>query len=100
MLVSMNGGREPLWSKDGLTIFYSNAGAYLAAAVALSGTPTVARRDTVATGTYASWRFHPLYDVAPDGKHLLLLEPSQKDVPATVILNWGNAFAARVGAAK
>lgn len=100
MLVSMNGGREPLWSRDGQTIFYSNAGAYLAAAVTLSGTPTVARRDTVATGPYASWRFHPLYDVAPDGKHLLVLEPSQKDVPATVILNWGNAFAARVGAAK
>jgi serine/threonine-protein kinase len=99
-LVSLNGGREPLWSKDGRTIFYSNDGAYLATAVALSGTPTVSRRDTVATGSYASWRFHPLYDVAPDGKHLLLLEPSQKDVPVTVILNWGNAFAARVGATK
>jgi len=99
-LVSMNGGREPLWSRDGRTIFYSNAGAYLAAAITLSGSPSVARRDTVATGTYASWRFHPLYDVAPDGKHLLVLEPSQKDVPATVILNWGNAFAARVGSAK
>ena len=33
-------------------------------------------------------------------EHLLVLEPSQKDVPATVILNWGNAFAARVSATK
>ncbi len=99
-LVSVNGGREPLWSKDGRTIFYSNDGSYIAAAIALSGTPAVSRRDTVASGSYASMRFHPLYDVAPDGKHLLLLEPSQKDVPATVILNWGSAFAARVGTAK
>ena len=99
-LVSQNGGREPLWSKDGRTIFYSNAWAYLAAAVTLSPSPSVARRDTVATGSYASWRFHPLYDIAPDGKHLLVLEPSQKDVPATVILNWGSAFAARVGASR
>ena len=99
-LVSLNGGREPLWSRDGRTIFYSNAGAYLAAAITLSASPSVARRDTVATGPYASWRFHPLYDLAPDGKHLLVLEPSQIDVPATVILNWGSAFAARVASSK
>ena len=99
-LVSLNGGREPLWSRDGRTIFYSSGRTYLAAAITLSGSPSVARRDTVAIGSYASWRFHPLYDVAPDGKRLLVLEPSQKDIPATVILNWGNAFAARVGAAK
>jgi Tol biopolymer transport system component len=97
VLVSVNGGREPLWSREGRTIFYSSGGAWLAAAIALSPAPAVSRRDTVATGSYASWRFHPLYDVAPDGKHLLLLEPSQRDVPATVILNWANAFAARLG---
>ncbi|MEO5902384.1 MAG: hypothetical protein ABIQ55_00045 [Gemmatimonadaceae bacterium] len=89
-----------LWSRDGRTIFYSANGAYLAASVALSAAPSVSRRDTVAKGNYASMRFHPLYDVAPDGKHLLLLEPSQSDVPATVILNWGSAFAARVAPAK
>jgi Tol biopolymer transport system component len=101
VLVSINGGREPLWSRDGRTIFYSNSGgAYVAAAVTLSPAPGVTRRDTVATGSYATWRFHPLYDVAPDGKHLLVLEASQKEVPATVILNWTNALAARLGAAK
>jgi hypothetical protein len=68
--------------------------------IALFATPAVTDRDTVATGPHASWRFHPLYDVAPDGKHLLLLEPSQRNVPATVILNWANAFAARLGRAK
>jgi serine/threonine protein kinase/Tol biopolymer transport system component len=97
VLVSVNGGREPLWSRDGRTIFYSSGGAYIAAAMAQSAAPTVTRRDTVATGSYSTWRFHPLYDIAPDGKHLLLLEPSQRDVPATVILNWAKAFAARVG---
>ncbi|MEP6508768.1 MAG: protein kinase, partial [Gemmatimonadales bacterium] len=99
-LISVNGGREPLWSRDGRTIFYSANGAYLAAAVALSAAPSVSTRDTVAKGNYASMRFHPQYDVAPDGRHLLLLEPSQSDVPATVILNWASAFAARVAATK
>lgn len=95
-LVSLNGGREPLWSRDGRTIFYSSGGAHIAAAITLTPSPAVTRRDTVATGSFASWRFHPLYDVAPDGKHLLVLETSQKDVPATVILNWASAFATRV----
>ncbi|MEP6704672.1 MAG: hypothetical protein ABJB34_07695, partial [Acidobacteriota bacterium] len=99
-LISVNGGREPLWAKDGRMIFYSANGAYLAASVTLSATPLVSRRDTVAKGNYASMRFHPLYDIAPDGKHLLVLEPSQTDVPATVILNWASAFAARVAATK
>jgi tetratricopeptide (TPR) repeat protein len=71
------------------------AGARRLVSVAL-GASSVTRRDTVATGSYASWRFHPLYDVAPDGKHLLVLELSEKDVPATVILNWASAFAARL----
>ncbi|MEP7065332.1 MAG: protein kinase [Gemmatimonadota bacterium] len=99
-LVSQNGGREPLWSHDGREIFYSSHGAYIAAALTISATPAVAYRDTVASGTYASWRFHPLYDIAPDGKHLLVLEPNQKEVPATVILNWGSAFGARVAQTK
>jgi Tol biopolymer transport system component len=99
-LVSQNGGREPLWSRDGRTIFYSSAGVYVAAGVALSPTPAVTHRDTVATGAYASWRFHPLYDIAPDGKHLLVLESSQKDVPVTIILNWASGFLSRLEKVK
>jgi serine/threonine-protein kinase len=99
-LVSANGGREPLWSRDGRAIFYSSNDARIAASVTLSPSPLVSRRDTVATGHYASMRFHPLYDIAPDGRHLLVLEPSQQDVAVTVILNWGKALAARLGAAK
>ena len=99
-LVSVNGGREPLWSRDGRAIFYSNDGRYIAAAITLLGTPEVTHRDTVVTGSYASWRFHPLYDIAPDGKHLLVLEATEKDVPATVILNWASAFAARLAPEK
>ena len=99
-LVSSNGGREPLWSRDGRTIFYSAASVYVAAKVTFAPTPGIVRQDTVAKGVYASWRLHPLYDIAPDGKHLLVLEPSQKDVPATVILNWAGAFAARLPAAR
>ena len=97
MLVSTNGGREPLWSRDGKIIYYASGDAHVAASVTLSPSPSVTRRDTVTKGIYASWRFHPLYDVAPDGKHLLVLEPTQKDVPATIILNWAGALAARLG---
>jgi serine/threonine-protein kinase len=97
VLVSFNGGREPLWSRDGRSVFYSSGEAHVSATIALSGTPAVTRRDTVLTGSYASWRFHPLYDLAPDGRHLLVLEASQKDIPATIILNWAGALAARLG---
>ncbi len=99
-LVSMGGGREPLWSRDGRKIYYSSAGVYVAAEVALSAASAIVRRDTVLKGSYASWRFHPLYDIAPDGKRLLVLEGSQKDVPATIILNWGAAFAAKLKATR
>ena len=67
-LVSSSGGREPIWSRDGRSIVYSSGGAHVAAAITLTAAPVVTRRDTVATGSYAS--AISSYDIAPDGKHL------------------------------
>ena len=100
VLVSVGGGREPIWSRDGRSIIYRSGEAYVSAAITLSSPPMVTKRDTVLTGAYTSWRFHPAYDIAPDGKHLLVLEPSLKDVRMTVVLNWASALAARLGPVK
>ena len=98
-LVSSGGGEEPVWSRDGRRIFYRSADAVVAASVSLAGNPAVTARDTIVTGPFLSSRFHPMYDVAPDGKRLLMLQGAATPV-LTVVLNWADGLAAIVGAKK
>ena len=95
-LVSTDGGREPLWSRDGKLIFYRRDEVIFRATMALGSEALVTRRDTVVKGTYATTRFHPQYDVAPDGR-LLVLESVERGMSATIVLNWGGALLARLG---
>ncbi len=97
VLVSTGGGDEPLWSRDGRRIYYLSGTDVMSAAISLSATPLVTSRDTVALGGYLTMRFHANYDLSPDGKSLLMLEPVSKDVQPTIILNWTAALAARLG---
>jgi len=95
-LVSTDGGREPLWSRDGKRVFFRRDEIIFAATVTLGSEAVVTRRDTAAAGSYSTTRFHPQYDVAPDGR-LLVLERFQPVMSATIVLNWGAALAARLG---
>ena len=77
--------------------FYRNLDNVMSAAITLNGTPVVRGRDTVVSGPCLSKRFHANYDVARDGNRLLMLEPSVKGVQPTIVLNWAQALAARLG---
>jgi Tol biopolymer transport system component len=74
--VSDNGGEQPLWSRDGKAVYYvTNRGRLLVrATIDVTGDPRVVRRDTVVAGgfelTYQDG--HPTYDVAADGRLLLV----------------------------
>lgn len=57
-------------------------------------------RNTIVADDILSNPFHPVYDVAPDGKPLLLLDgdPSQRQL--TVLLNWTRTLEARLATKK
>jgi serine/threonine-protein kinase len=95
--ISVQGGRQPLWSRDGRELFYRDfTGAVMAASVTRSPTfvPGEVKRlldaaAYVGSGSFGSAR---TYDISPDGTRFLLikrLDPTDKAPPSlVVVLNW------------
>ena len=73
--VSVGGGREPLWSRDGRELFYLAGNGDLVAVpirtetVFAAGTPTV----LFSGSGYRISTFHRQYDVTPDGERFLFI---------------------------
>ena len=88
--VTDQGGAAPLWSPDGKRIYYLNANKIFAATVQLEPAFAVlSRQELFAAGPYSlSSPVHAPWDIAPDGKHLLLLRPLQADNGLVVVHNW------------
>lgn len=90
--VSFAGGLHPRWNGDGTELFFlAPGGAMMAAKVALLPALVVAPpaklfsmfKADIAQGLYAP------YDVSPDGKKFLVIEPVQSaPVPLTILQNW------------
>jgi hypothetical protein len=82
--VSLLGGTEPAWSRDGHELFYRSGDSLMAATVALSPTFVVTGHRRLFTGTYLSSETFREYDVAPDGQHLVMVRggPAQSTLIA------------------
>jgi Tol biopolymer transport system component len=88
--VTDEGGIAPLWSPDGKRIYYANANRIFAATVRTAPTFAVLSRQVMFSGHEYSLSspVHAPWDVAPDGRHLLLLRPTQTDNNLVVVHNW------------
>jgi hypothetical protein len=87
--VSVNGGTEPVWSREGATLNYRVAGFALSAQV--EGSPLrVGRRDTLFADSYMRVRSAGRdWDVLPGGKEFLVMKVVQADRGGVmVVLNW------------
>ena len=91
VLVSIQGGREPVWSRDGRELFYRNGDQLIAVPVMLRPTFRASKPQVLFERPY--WRFGFLrnYDVTADGGRFLFLKESEQAATATrieVVLNW------------
>lgn len=91
--VSSGGGDRPRWSRDGRQIFYRRRNSMMAVRVATSPSFDVAGPRVLFEGEFeAGGSVVPNYDIAPDGRRLLMIEPSQDAEPTpsrlVVIENW------------
>ncbi len=85
--ISLRGGNEPVWSRDGRRIFYRAEGKFRVAEVSASPTfRVVSRHDFMVDGYLTSPAPHANYDVAPDGKSLLVLKGEAADL--LVVHGW------------
>jgi Tol biopolymer transport system component len=98
--VSEGNGARPLWSRDGSRLYYGytesadGRGALVAAQLKTIGNSVeVVKRDRVVALPQAG-----LFDVAPDGKHVLTLQQSDSRVQLVVTTNWIPQLRARLAA--
>ena len=92
--VSVGGGKQPLWSRDGRELFYRDfAGNLFSVPVTRNATFTPGRpqkildnRSYLGSGRSLAAR---TYDVSPDGRRFLLLKAQSSDTTSFVIVvNW------------
>ncbi|HUQ18373.1 MAG TPA: hypothetical protein VM099_02065, partial [Gemmatimonadaceae bacterium] len=97
--VSINGGREPVWSRDGKRLFYRDDQDLIAVSVSTSGPFTIISRAKLFQDTFLRAPFHANYDVAPDGSHFLFLKATEEP-QLIVVTNWLDEVRARLKAKK
>jgi serine/threonine-protein kinase len=98
--ISVGGGSEPMWSRDGNLIYYRSGAALLAARVSHSSGFSVLGRDTVIrTDPTRAGQSSPLssvvlgyfggaYQPFRDGKRILAIESDRNDYQLVVSPNW------------
>ena len=99
--ISAGGGTEPVWSRDGGELFYRNGSAMTTVRIDVDGDRlTPAAPERLFDGPYAldpvTGR-NPNYDVAPDGRFLMVRTvPGATDVDSvTVVLDWARELMER-----
>jgi hypothetical protein len=87
--VSQEGGTEPVWAPDGRTLYYrSRTGARLHAVPVTTGSVPQFGAPVVTTGHWVPGPpYGRMFDVAPDGRGLLLLAAQTLGRELKVVLN-------------
>jgi len=88
--ISTDGGREPVWSRDGRELFYRHGGAMVAAPVRTERPLAPGRPIRLFEDRYATeYLGRSNYDVGPDGRFLMVeVEEGSERARLDVILNW------------
>ncbi|MGB5816060.1 MAG: protein kinase [Thermoanaerobaculia bacterium] len=87
--VSLEGGSRPLWSQDGRELFYRDGNRMMAVNVTTSDRVSADEPRELFTGSYLATDNKWDYDVAPDGRFIMIKTPDEKKPrEITVVLNW------------
>jgi hypothetical protein len=87
---------EPAWSVDGWRLFYRAGGRFIAARVAASPALDVVSRKELFEDHYRAGLFRSRFDVHPDGKHFIVLQPSAESPEVVVAVNWATDLRSRL----
>jgi serine/threonine-protein kinase len=90
--ISTEGGDEPVWSRDGRELFYTNGDKLMSVAILTQPTLSVGSPRLLFEGRYArSQTGSAAYDVSPDGQRFLraqMIEPDPPNNQINVVINW------------
>jgi hypothetical protein len=98
--VSDNGGQEPIWGRSGESLYYRDQNANIVKVdVTTDSGFSIGKSDVVLIGDYLTDPSHPNYDVAPDGR-FLLLKRAGAESQTIVVHNWGRELRDRTSARR
>jgi serine/threonine-protein kinase len=99
--VTADGGKQPVWSRDGRRIFYARNNQLWAATIRTAPTFAVTSRDTVFSGDYSlNEPTHAMYDTSPDSNGFVLLRASGTPTRIVVVQDWRSELRQRILAAR
>jgi hypothetical protein len=88
-VVSTDGGEEPTWSRDGRELFYRRAGRVMSVKVAAGAGWSASPPAELPGGAFESDLYgDQSWDVAPDGRFLLMRAAGQSRLQIRVIQHW------------
>jgi serine/threonine-protein kinase len=86
--VSVEGGIEPLWAKNGKELFYRSNNRIFAASVETEPTFRVLAREALFEDYYWYSGAHTAYDVNSDGTWFVMLKGLEQSSEVIVVQNW------------
>ena len=86
--ISAGGGSEPVWARDGQSLYYRGPERMMLASLTTTPTVAVTKRDTLFVDTYRKEGKAVQYDVLPSGELLMIKPEIRSGGRPTVILNW------------
>jgi serine/threonine-protein kinase len=87
--ISTQGGTQPIWAKDSNELYYRNGDKIMAVSLDTESELKVLDSKILFQGNYLFCLNCQTYDIAPDGRFLMLQDPIKPATPRiNVILNW------------
>ena len=90
-------GIEPVWSRDGRELFVRDGERMMAVEVQAETVVSVGRPTALFNDSYCWFPTGvPNYDVAADGRFLMIRQAGTASTPLNVVLNWNSELLKRV----
>ena len=90
--ISNGGGIEPVWSRDGRELFYRVGNAMMAVSVVAGPTTSFGQPHELFQGQYlgdySGAAAYPYYDVARDGRFLMVQRPASATKKVVFVQHW------------
>ena len=90
--ISNEGGIEPVWSRDGRELFYRVGNAMMAVSVVAGPTTSFSQPRVLFQGQYlgdySGAAAYPYYDVARDGRFLMVQRAASATTKVVCVQNW------------
>jgi serine/threonine protein kinase/Tol biopolymer transport system component len=97
--ISVQGGTEPVWNRNGRELFYLSGGKMMAVQITIQPAFAAGNPRILFEKQYAETRSRS-YDVSPDGQRFLMLQPvgaqEQDSTQINIVQNWFEELEQRV----